>query len=131
MPPEPDSPVPDARPPAGPTIGIVGPCCAGKTTLARRLQAQGFNARPIAQEHSFAPRMWQQIGHADVLVYLDVSHAVALQRRWMNWQPADLEEQHRRLAHARAHADLYVDTDPLGIEAVLARVTAFLAQTGG
>ena len=130
MPPNPDSPPSPASPPARPIVGIVGPCCAGKTTLARLLQAQGFNAKPIAQEHSFAPRMWQQIGHADLLVYLDVSHPVALQRRWMNWQPADLEEQHRRLGHARQHASLYVDTDPLNIEAVQAHVSQFLRQAG-
>jgi hypothetical protein len=119
-----------AGPPARPIVGIVGPCCAGKSTLARLLQAQGFNAKPIAQEHSFAPRMWQQIGHADLLIYLDVSHPVAMGRRWMKWQPADLEEQHRRLAHAREHCHFYLDTDPLSVEAVQQRLTAFLKQAG-
>ena len=130
MPPDSESSAHRAGPPARPIVGIVGPCCAGKSTLARALQAQGFAAKPIAQEHSFAPRMWQQIGHADLLIYLDVSHAVALARRWMNWQPADLEEQHRRLAHARANCSLYVHTDPLSIEAVQAHVAEFLKQAG-
>ena len=128
--PDSESPVPHAGPPARPIVGIVGPCCAGKTTLARLLQAQGFAAKPIAQEHSFAPRMWQQIGHADLLIYLDVSHPVALARRWMNWQPADLEEQHRRLAHARANCNLYLDTDPFSAEAVRQQVADFLTQAG-
>lgn len=130
MPPDSDAPVPRAGPPARPIVGIVGPCCAGKTTLARLLVAQGFNAKAIAQEHSFAPRMWQQIGRADLLIYLDVSHPVAQARRWMNWQPADLEEQRRRLAHARANCHHYLDTDPLGVEAVQQRVAAFLAEAG-
>lgn len=125
-----DAPVPRAGPPARPMVGIVGPCCAGKTTLARTLAAQGFAAKPIAQEHSFAPRMWQQIGRADLLIYLDVSHPVAQARRWMNWQPADLDEQRRRLAHARAHCDLYLDTDPLSVEAVQQAVTDFLKAAG-
>ncbi|MCC6190250.1 MAG: hypothetical protein IT318_14560 [Anaerolineales bacterium] len=109
-------------------IGVVGPCCAGKSTLVQALLTRGYQARHIAQEHSFAPRMWQVIARPDVLVFLDVSFGVAQQRRWMNWRPVDLEEQQRRLAHARQHCDLYVATDPLGPEAVCERVLNFLAE---
>lgn len=111
-----------------PVVGIVGPCCAGKSTLVAALAAHGHNARHIAQEHSYVPRMWQVIGRADVLVFLDVSYPVAQERRWMNWQPADMEEQQRRLAHARQHCQLYVATDGLSILAVRERVLAFLAE---
>lgn len=107
-------------------VGIVGPCSAGKSTLAQALLARGYAARHIAQEHSFAPRMWQQISRPDVLIYLDVSFDVAQARRRLDWQPKDLDEQKRRLAHARAHADLVVETDGLSIEAVRERVLAFL-----
>jgi cytidylate kinase len=112
--------------PAGSVIGIVGPCSAGKSTLARGLVERGLPARALAQEHSFAPRMWRQIGQAAVLVYLDVSFAVAQRRRWLDWRPEDLEEQHRRLADARQHADFYLDTDSLTVEEVRERVLAFL-----
>ncbi len=115
-------------PPA--TLGVVGPCSAGKSTLVRALTERGYVARHIAQEHSFAPRMWQQIAHAEVLIYLDVSYAVAQRRRPMDWQPADLEEQRRRLAHARAHCDLYLATDDLTIDEVRQRVLAFLVRRG-
>jgi hypothetical protein len=94
------------------------------------LLARGYAARHIAQEHSFAPRMWQSVGHAEVLIYLDVSFPVAQSRRHLDWQPADLEEQQRRLAHARRHADLYLHTDALTIEAVRDQVLAFLARSG-
>jgi deoxyadenosine/deoxycytidine kinase len=109
-------------------VGVVGPCSAGKSTLVQALQAHGYQAKHIAQEHSYAPRMWQVIGRADVLIYLDVTYPVAQARRWMNWRPADLAEQQRRLAHARAHCDLYVATDDLDIAAVRERVLAFLAE---
>jgi ABC-type glutathione transport system ATPase component len=108
-------------------VGVVGPCCAGKSTLVKALLERGYAARHIAQEHSFAPRMWQIIGKAEVLVYLDVSFSVAQQRRWMDWQPADLEEQGRRLRHAREHCDLYLQTDALRAEDVLERVLTYVS----
>jgi thymidylate kinase len=106
-------------------IGIVGPCSAGKTTLSRRLEAHGYHARAIGQEHSYVPRMWQRLTNPDVLIFLDVSYAEAQRRRWLNWTPADLEEQHRRLTHARAHCHLYLPTDGLSPEDVCAKVIAF------
>jgi deoxyadenosine/deoxycytidine kinase len=111
-----------------PVIGVVGPCCAGKSTLVQALLSLGYNARHIAQDHSYAPRMWQVVGQPDILVFLDVSYPVAQQRRWMDWQPADMDEQQRRLAHARQHCHLYVATDPLSIDAVREQVLAFLAR---
>ena len=110
-----------------PLIGVVGPCCAGKTTLVNALLNRGISARVIAQEHSFAPRMWQIITRPTWLVYLDVSFDVAQQRRWMNWTPADLDEQHRRLGHARAHCHVYISTDGLAPAQVLEQTLAGLA----
>lgn len=117
-----------AQAPTEPVIGIVGPCSAGKSTLARALAERGYAARHVAQEHSFAPTMWQVIGHVQVLIFLDVSYPVAQARRPLDWQPADWEEQQRRLGHAREHADLYLHTDNLSIEAVQEQVLAFLAE---
>jgi hypothetical protein len=108
-------------------VGIVGPCCSGKSTLVTALLERGIDARHIAQEHSFAPSMWKVVGQADRLVFLDVSYAVAQQRRWMDWTAADMDEQQRRLRHARANCDLYVCTDPLPAAEVLNRVLIFLA----
>ncbi len=112
------------------TIGVVGPCAAGKSTLVKRLREAGYRARHIAQEHSFSPRMWQRISTApDILVFLDVSYPVSAARRPdSRWRIQDYEEQQRRLAHARQHADLYLDTDGLTPEEVFRQVTTFLAQ---
>lgn len=112
-------------------IGIVGPCCSGKSSLARALRERGYPARDMAQEHSFAPRMWQIIGRAEILIFLDVSYPAAQQRRRMNWQPADLDEERRRLRHARENCDLYLNTDGLTLEQVEAQVLAFLEGSKG
>ncbi len=114
-----------------PLVGVVGPCCAGKTTLVRALSALGIPARVIAQEHSYVPHMWQAITDPGWLIYLDVSYDVAQQRRWMNWTPADLEEQHRRLGHARINCDLYLATDDLTPAQVLEQALALFASHPG
>ena len=113
-----------------PLIGIVGPCAAGKTTLARLLQERGYRAKAIAQEHSYVPTMWQRLTNPDVLVFLDVSFAESNRRRPMAWKEADYAAQQHRLRHARAHADLYVHTDNLAPEEIVARVEAFLRSHG-
>ena len=48
-------------------IAIVGPCGAGKSTLARNLRLKGRQARAIAQEHSYVPAMWQCLTKPDFL----------------------------------------------------------------
>jgi len=108
-------------------IGIVGPCSSGKSTLARALRAQGYRVKEIMQEHCAAPAMWQRISNPDVLVYLDVSMDVAAQREGLE-QPSSwwIEEREVRLAHARAHCDLYIDTSALTPEEVLTEALQFL-----
>jgi thymidylate kinase len=70
--------------------------------------------------------MWQRITNPDVLIYLDVTFENAQKRRWLNWTVDEYSEQLRRLEHARQHARLYVDTNPLTVEKVLDVVLKFL-----
>ena len=112
--------------PASFLIGLVGPCAAGKSTLAAKLRQLGFRARHIAQEHSYVPYMWQRITNPDVLIFLSVSYENTLRRRSMSWTEAEYQEQLRRLQHAIQHADLVVDTDTLTPDEVLAQVLSFL-----
>ena len=107
-------------------IGVVGPCSSGKTTLVDGLTGYGFNVRHIAQEHSYVPYMWQRISQPDILIFLDVSFPVSQQRRSLNWKFSDYEEQQKRLAHARQHADLTINTDELSIDEILRIVLDFL-----
>jgi len=114
-----------------PLIGIVGPCAAGKTTLIARLRSQGITAKHIAQEHSYVPAMWRKMTNPDWLVYLDVSYPLTVQRRRLDWSYQEYEVQIQRLAHARQHADLYIDTDELTPEQVFERVMSFIKNAGG
>jgi len=109
-------------------VGIVGPCGAGKSTLVNALQALGFRCRHIAQEHSYVPHMWQRISHPDVLIFVHASFATCTARRRLTWSEADYIEQLRRLEHARAHADLTIETDNLSPGEVLAQARAFLGR---
>jgi hypothetical protein len=108
-----------------PRVGVVGPCKSGKSTLVRGLQEAGYSAHQIAQEHSFSPRMWQLIDPPDVLIYLHTEFDNT-RARGLNWLLSDYEEQQRRLAHAREHADFKIETDVLSAEEVLGKVSAFL-----
>ncbi|MHC1785007.1 MAG: hypothetical protein AB9891_20015 [Anaerolineaceae bacterium] len=94
-----------------PLIGIVGPCGSGKSTIAAGLTKYGLNIKPICQEHSYVPTMWQRITKPDVLVFLDASHGETVRRKHLNWTAEEYQEQHRRLLHAREHADVYLFTD--------------------
>ena len=119
------SPRPTQAPPRW-DVGLVGPCAAGKTTVAQGLQALGWRAKAIAQEHSFVPDMWQRLTRPRVLVFLDVSWAEARRRKALRLSPEAYAEQQQRLAHARAHADLVLPTDGLSPAQTIARVDAFL-----
>jgi cytidylate kinase len=107
-------------------IGVVGPCAAGKSTLVAGLEKCGYSPRHIAQEHSYVPDMWQKITNPDILIFLDVAYPTTLKRRQMHWEETEFLEQQRRLAHARQHANLYLDTEQLTIEEVLIKVLRFL-----
>ena len=107
-------------------IAVVGPCASGKSTLTAALRAAGYEARMPAQEHSYVPDMWRRLVDPDVLIYLDISYEALLERRPHFGEREYLEREKARLAHAREHADLVVDTSELAAEAVAARVVAFL-----
>lgn len=107
-------------------VGVVGPCGSGKSTLIAALEARGYTCRHIAQEHSYVKDMWKRISNPDVLVFLEASFPVSTARRKLNWNESDHAEQLRRLAHARQHADLVVETDSLTPDEVASRVLDFL-----
>lgn len=112
-------------------IAVVGPCASGKSTLIGRLRAAGWDARMPAQEHSGVPEMWRKLLAPDILVVLDARDEVLQARR----PDVDLESTHlaterRRLAHARAHADLVIDTSDLTPDEVYERVMGLLATRG-
>lgn len=107
-------------------IGVVGPCGSGKSTLIRGLERHGYVCRHIAQEHSYVQSMWQKIGRPDILIFLEASFPISTARRKLNWQKEDHDEQLRRLSHARQHANLVINTDPLTPDQVLQKTLDFL-----
>jgi len=111
-------------------IAVVGACASGKTLLVDALRQRGYRARQVLQEHSYVPSMWQRITNPDVLIYLDVSLEGIKRRRKIDYGEKYLQEQRRRLAHAREHADLLLHTDDLTPDEILARVVSFLEETG-
>jgi deoxyadenosine/deoxycytidine kinase len=109
-------------------IGVVGPCAAGKTTLVASLKQYGYDIKHIAQEHSYVADMWRRITNPDILVYLDVSYHLTIERRKLDWTIDEYSEQLHRLRHARQYADLYINTDNLTPSDVLSKVLAFLSD---
>lgn len=96
----------------------------------RALRERGIDAHEVAQEHSGVPAMWQRITRPDLLVYLDVSRETA-ERRLERELPLDWwEEITARLAHARAHASLIVETDGRTPDEIAEQVLEFLVAAG-
>lgn len=93
------------------------------------LEKHGYRCRHIAQEHSYVKQMWQVITKPDILIFLDCSFQNSTTRRKLNWVPADHEEQMRRLAHARSHADIIIDTNILDSDKVLAQALHYLKES--
>jgi deoxyadenosine/deoxycytidine kinase len=113
-----------------PLIAVVGVCAAGKSTLVSGLRAHGFNARQVLQEHSYVPYMWQRITDPDLLIYLDCSiETTRARRNDRNFEAWILEEERRRLRHAREHCHLYIPTDDLSPDEILARALEFVSQS--
>ncbi len=109
-------------------IVVVGPCGSGKTTLVARLQAAGYDARVVAQEHSAVPDLWRHGGEPDALIYLDASPAVISRRRQNEFPRWLYGRQLRRLRVARERATLYLHTDHLDPRDVEARVLDHLRR---
>jgi GTPase SAR1 family protein len=90
-------------------VVVVGPCASGKTTLVERLRSHGFDAYVCAQEHSEIGLLWRHLA-PDAVIALDVDLATIRHRRGADWPETIYREQVRRLAPARAAADVVIDT---------------------
>lgn len=109
-------------------IAIVGPCSSGKSTLRKALLAAGYrNVKMPTQEHSYVKDMWQRLTKPDLLIYLDVDYPTTLIRRpHIDLGPSRVDTQNERLAHAREHANFYIDTSPLSPQQIGSVVIDFL-----
>ena len=108
-------------------VKIVGVSAAGKSTLVAGLRELGYNARPAAQEHSQVPDMWQRIRPPNWLIFLDADLTAQGERRPdVSWNEPWRRTELNRLAHARSHADLVIDTSFLTPINVLNQAVDFL-----
>ena len=108
-------------------VVVVGPCASGKSTLVQRLRALGFDAVACGQEHSEIAALWRR-GDPDVLIALDLDLATLRRRRGADWPERIYADQRRRLATARAAADIVIDAGALSADQVVAATVAVLAQ---
>lgn len=112
-----------------PVIKVVGISGSGKSTLVRGLRGQGYDARPVSQEHSNVPTLWQQFDHPTYLIYLNAALEDQQARRQdVTWSADAHVEEVRKLSHAREHADLRIDTAGLNPTGVLNVALSYLTQ---
>ncbi len=110
-----------------PLIKVVGVSAAGKSTLAATLEQLGMRVRCASQEHSYVKDMWQQLHPPDILIFLHADLGTQLSRRpWGRYTEAGHREELERLAHARTHADLVIETSPMTKREVVQAVRRFL-----
>lgn len=110
-----------------PLVKVVGVSASGKSTLVGNLREAGYNARSASQEHTEVQDLWQRIRPPAILIYLDVNLDAQRQRRPdVSWDQANVDVERQRLAHARAAADLTIDTSSIAAADTLALALDFL-----
>jgi len=114
-----------------PIIKVVGVSASGKSTLVKHLRQVGYNARPVSQEHSHIPTLWQQFDRPSLLIYLDIDLAAQRQRRPdVSWDEAARTVEQMRLADARANADITINTAHVNAATVFKLALAYLENRG-
>ena len=108
-------------------VVVVGPCASGKSTLAERLSAVGFDAYVCAQEHSEIPTLWRHLG-PDIVIGLDVDLATIRDRRGDDWPDTIYQQQRRRLGLAWDAAEIIIDTSTTSADETFARAVDALNQ---
>ncbi len=110
-----------------PLIKVVGVSGSGKSTLVRLLRQAGYLARTVSQEHSSVPDLWQQFDQPQILIFLYVDvEQQRLRRPDVAWNRAGLAAEEKRLADARAHANLRINTSGLSGELVFKITLSYL-----
>ena len=121
--------MPSEKPSDPRRIVVIGPCAAGKTTLATRLRELGYDARVSGQEHSEIVNLWARL-EPHVLIGLRIGLETLRGRRSATWSDRIYARQLERLRPGYEHADLVIDADANDEAAVLATVVSWLQRRG-
>ena len=89
---------------------MAGVCGSGKSTLVDGLKKHGYHVHTVAQEHSYAPHMYEMT-QPDYIILLDCSLLTIKSRRNVPWGKELLSEQRNRLRKLKENCDLYINTD--------------------
>lgn len=111
------------------SILIVGICASGKTSVVKRLQRLGLNAKVCAQEHSCVKSLWTKL-KPDVLIFLDCNYETIKRRRNVQWGVKRIETQKERLKDALDNCDLYLKTDYLTLKETIDKIINYLQEKG-
>lgn len=110
------------------TVVVVGVCGSGKTELVRRLRHHGYQARVVAQEHSFVRTLWRHQGVPDHVIVLTARPETVAERGRTTVTATILTAQVARLTDAERVATLVVATDDLSPSEVAAFVLERLRE---
>lgn len=108
-------------------IAVVGVCGSGKTTVVDRLRQRGYDAYVVSQEHSIIRDLWNH-RYPAALVLLDIHLETVRARRNKEWPRWMYDLQQDRLADARAHATVTIETDKCSIEETVDLIAQALKQ---
>lgn len=96
-------------------IAVVGVCGSGKSTIVEHLRRRGYDAYVVSQEHSIIRDLWKH-REPSALVFLEARLETVRARRNREWPRWIYELQQDRLADARTHATIRVETDAYSID---------------
>lgn len=108
-------------------IVVGGVCGSGKSTLVARLKQKGYHAHAVAQEHSYAPKMYLMT-RPNYVILLECSYDTVQKRRKVGWSANQLSDQLHRLRYMRENCNLSINTDALSKEEVLQQALKAISQ---
>lgn len=111
-------------------IAVVGTCASGKTTIVAELRRLGLDAYVVSQEHSIVRDLWRHL-NPDALVVLEADYQTVRQRRGGIWPRWLYDAQLDRLADARRHANVILNTSIQPVDKTIASIVAMIDEWRG
>lgn len=110
-------------------VAVLGTCASGKSTVVGELRRRGHDAYVVSQEHSIVRGLWHH-ANPDFVVLLEAEYGTICQRRGREWPRWLYDLQRERLAEAKKHADVIVDTSKESVEQTIADILSAMSSIG-